>query len=55
MQFFYISSKNLIENKIISNTKPRLNNEIITKFLQKHTSELSFQSFIKLDLIFIII
>ena len=35
MQFFYISSKNLIENKIISNTKFYLNNEIITIFSNK--------------------
>ena len=32
MQFFYISSKNLIENKIMPATKPYLNNEIITNF-----------------------
>ena len=32
MQFFYISSKNLIKNKIIPDTKPYLNNEIITNF-----------------------
>jgi len=32
MQFFYISSKNLIKNKIILDTKPYLNNEIITNF-----------------------
>ena len=35
MQFFYISSKNLIENKIISNTKFYLNNEIITNLYYK--------------------
>ena len=35
MQFFYISSKNLIENKIISNTKFHLNNEIITNLYCK--------------------
>jgi len=35
MQFFYISSKNLIENKIIFNTKFYLNNEIITIFSNK--------------------
>ena len=34
MQFFYISSKNLIENKIISNTKFYLNNEIITNYVK---------------------
>ena len=32
MQFFYISSKNLIENKIMPATKPYINNEIITNF-----------------------
>ena len=32
MQFFYISSKNLIENKIISNTKFHLNNECLINF-----------------------
>ena len=35
MQFFYISSKNLIENKIIPDTKPYLNNEIITNLYYK--------------------
>ena len=32
MQFFYISSKNLIKNKIISNTKFYLNNECLINF-----------------------
>ena len=32
MQFFYISSKNLIKNKIISNTKSYLNNECLINF-----------------------
>ena len=36
MQFFYISSKNLIENKIISNTKFYLNNECLINF-ELHT------------------
>ena len=35
MQFFYISSKNLIENKIMPATKPYLNNEIIPNFYSK--------------------
>ena len=35
MQFFYIFSKNLIENKIIPDTKSYLNNEIITIFSNK--------------------
>ena len=32
MQFFYISSKNLIENKIIPDTKSYLNNECLINF-----------------------
>ena len=32
MQFFYISSKNLTKNKIISNTKSYLNNECLINF-----------------------
>ena len=32
MQFFYISSKNLIKNKIIPDTKPYLNNECLINF-----------------------
>ena len=32
MQFFYISSKNLIENKIMPATKPYLNNECLINF-----------------------
>ena len=32
MQFFYISSKNLIKNKIISNTKFYLNSECLINF-----------------------
>ena len=35
MQFFYISSKNLIKNKIIPDTKPYLNNEINPNFYSK--------------------
>ena len=32
MQFFYISSKNLIKNKIIPDTKSYLNNECLINF-----------------------
>ena len=32
MQLFYISSKNLIKNKIISNTKSYLNSECLINF-----------------------
>ena len=43
MQFFYISSKNLIENKIISNTKFHLNSAYLINFeLNMFIKELKF-------------